>query len=302
MEGLSARTILVASAIALVPVYLWKRSRRSATKQNQPPLVGNIVQAFQFMRKGLIFRYFIQLAQTYGKIFSFGLNGQKIHFVTDAANAKYILTSTDFVRGDLILEISAGFFDSALFSLPTGTKWQQHRKCTIKVDLVLQPVFAPINLKNAENIIDMKTIEAISIWQRKNGQIIDINQYFSSITLDVIGLFAYSHNFNALANAEHAEEVQSSMHLDFMFRALAARIFYSPLLWYFLGIAPNNSKPIKAKEYFDQTIKKVINERFAKVQLEANTEIQKNWNMLDRMLFANAVDQVKLNLIEIYKR
>ncbi|KAI0633801.1 cytochrome P450 [Trametes polyzona] len=69
---------------------------------------------------------------------------------------------------------------------------------------ILNPAFGPAQIRNLTSIFVDKSVELRNIWQdmaKRGSAKIDVAQYLSRMTLDVIGLAGFGYHFNAL-NAE----------------------------------------------------------------------------------------------------
>jgi cytochrome P450 len=76
--------------------------------------------------------------------------------------------------------------------------------------------------------------------------------------------------------------------------------FYPPFLWKYMEINTENPRLQEAKRYVDKVLDDLIEERQEKVVAEHGTTLQANWNMLDRMLFTNTIDDgIKFDRAEI---
>lgn len=139
-----------------------------------------------------------------------GLFGKSFICVLDADIVKQILTSKAgspnprFVKGLYYLKRVIG---DGLVTID-GTKWHRHRK-------IIQPSFNNHVLKEALNsCIPDLTGRLITAWKERPGDDIDIAAHFSSLTLDIIGKVAFSHEFQSMASVEKWAKGEQKVELE----------------------------------------------------------------------------------------
>jgi cytochrome P450 len=223
----------------------------------------------------------MELKQRFGDIFQFKLIDKQTIGICDAEVAKCILTSNDFPREDSFERAAVGIFDHVLAVLPTGEEWYRHRK-------FLQPAFAPLNLNNAKETVDLKIVKAVELWRERDGEVLNFFHEIGKVSLDIIGLMAFGHDFDTINCIENKE----GEYLDTMFEAVALRFAFPQYLWSLLKIDNKQPSLIKAKLHFKILLDQVIDDRRQKVAIEFGTLLQKDWNILDRLLYSNINDNV----------
>jgi cytochrome P450 len=77
-----------------------------------------------------------------------------------------------------------------------GDRWMRHRQ-------IIQPAFFTQAIKDALNThVPRLTLEFVECWKKAHGREIELSSHISSLTLDIIGQVAFSHQFRALKSVE----------------------------------------------------------------------------------------------------
>ncbi|KAH6576429.1 hypothetical protein BASA60_004540 [Batrachochytrium salamandrivorans] len=164
------------------------------------PIVGNLLSIISYNAKGKLGEYFDGLTNKYGDIYNVKFRpGLDMVLSTDINVGKLILTSPDFSRKSPFIESSSDILNDALFALPSGERWKVHRK-------FIQPAFGPSHLRHSV-VVSLKIVEKVKkifdLWISNSDTefvVTDVTGLFSSITLDVIGEVAFTHNFGAVGS------------------------------------------------------------------------------------------------------
>ena len=156
-----------------------------------------------------------------------------------------------------------------------GEQWFRHRK-------IIQPAFFTQALKNELNIrVPALTSKFVEYWKKApNGREIDIASHIASLTLDIIGHVAFSHEFRALesikdwAEDPNGDEVGESKDTFIQALQTAIRPRLVTILSIVLGIPALgkycNPSMRQGRKAMDQEVDKII--RAASVQLEKARE------------------------------
>jgi cytochrome P450 len=77
-----------------------------------------------------------------------------------------------------------------------GDRWKRHRA-------IIQPAFFTQAIKDALNThVPRLALEFVECWKKAHGREIELSTHLSSLTLDIIGQVAFSHQFRALKSVE----------------------------------------------------------------------------------------------------
>ncbi len=109
-----------------------------------------------------------------------------------------------------------------------GKNWSRHRR-------ILQPCFQTGLVKSAlKDALPSKMDSLIESWKKSEGRVIDVYAHMSAITLDILGVVSFAHEFNALdtitswANDSEADKIDEIQ--DPMMKSLST-VFKPRLLW-----------------------------------------------------------------------
>lgn len=176
------------------------------------PIVGHLPWLIKYTSRYAFHDFLGDLSHRYGDISAFTLFGSSFVTIERASEAKRILTSNNFGRGDLLQSMFSGLLSFALFLLPSNDGlWKKHRKW-------IQPAFGPANVRftlDASNTV-MHRVEGF-LDQLINDtpdailKSLDMAHLSSLITLDIIGRVAFSRdlkNVEALQTLKKTETAE----------------------------------------------------------------------------------------------
>lgn len=156
---------------------------------------------------------------------------------SDPTTIKQVLSNgTDFVRDQNFQNGSEGIAKYALFMLPTHTPghemlWKKHRK-------LLQPAFGPYHLKALVEITSNVCNSLFSSLKKTDLKNINLHKAFHAISMDVIGLSAFSYDFTLTKNYHDQTHKCFSTLDDFTNIGIAMERRFAPkILWKSLGCA-----------------------------------------------------------------
>ncbi|KAI8903053.1 cytochrome P450 [Gorgonomyces haynaldii] len=153
------------------------------------PVFGIISKIAQHKRNGTIHLFLQQFADKPISKFRPFL-GATVFTIADPAVAKQILTdSAHFGRGIVFQNAAIDIMPMALFLIPSGEMWKQHRK-------LLQPGFGPVHLKHALEVSSQCTLGWLS-HVKPSGRV-NIHAAANALALDILGRVAFGHDFQAV--------------------------------------------------------------------------------------------------------
>lgn len=146
-----------------------------------------------------------------------GMFGQHFLMTVDADCVKQILTSKVdvdplYMKNYVVVKRSLG--DGLVTA--NGSIWHRHRR-------IIQPAFDTKALENKLSCVVPGLVNRlIQSWKSKEGNDVDVASHFSALTLDVIGIVAFSHDFQATDAVEKwSSDINPSVKLhDPLIRAL----------------------------------------------------------------------------------
>jgi cytochrome P450 len=85
-----------------------------------------------------------------------------------------------------------------------GEQWMRHRS-------IIQPAFLAQSLNQMlTDLIPQLTTRLVTSWKRAQGREIELSSHLSALTLEIIGLAAFSHEFGALDNVQEWAEAAAA--------------------------------------------------------------------------------------------
>ncbi|KAJ3401741.1 hypothetical protein HDV05_000291, partial [Chytridiales sp. JEL 0842] len=242
MDSLSSSTAVGAAiaAVAIAALLAYDRHyiHKNHTVPGPPrlPFIGNFLSWIAFVTAGKDHEMREAMHAKYGSIVSlsgFGKEG------VDIADADFISQQfTSLKRADLITQLSKGIFRYALFILPSDDVWKRHRK-------FIQPGFGPSHLRQGVDASNHVMNTLCSLWDPKLDQEqdhsiknirVDLFHLASSISLDVIGLVAFSYSYDSVLYYEMPERQTAIKSYNRAFELIMGRLGIPEVLWSLLGL------------------------------------------------------------------
>ncbi|KAJ3117908.1 hypothetical protein HK098_006080, partial [Nowakowskiella sp. JEL0407] len=248
------------------------------------PFVGVLFDLLPYINSKRMDLYTTLLNDQYGGICRLNA-GFHIVCIDDPAMAKRILSSQDFVRGNVLLEAAFDVAPYALFVLPSGDQWKKHRKG-------LQPAFGPNHLREAFAVSLECGDELLDIWEsqlRKGDDTRNVMDDFTMLTGDVIAKIAFSINLGAVKSLELKEVLEFHEHMEKIAETIQNRVGLRSMkiLWGLFGIKSSNLQTTRT--YMTTMLQKVIDDKKEIIAQKKNEGIdvsQDKWgrDLLDRLL------------------
>ncbi|GAB2300648.1 Belongs to the cytochrome P450 [Dionaea muscipula] len=143
---------------------------------------------------GALFLPLFKWMNQYGSIYRLAAGPRNFVVVSDPAIAKHVLRNygTKYAKG-LVAEVSEFLFGSG-FAIAEGPLWTARRRAVLPslhkkyLSVIVDKVFC----KCAERMVDKLKLSAA------NGTAVNMEELFSQLTLDVIGLSLFNYNFDSL--------------------------------------------------------------------------------------------------------
>ncbi|OIW01576.1 hypothetical protein TanjilG_21156 [Lupinus angustifolius] len=142
---------------------------------------------------GALFLPLFKWMNDYGPIYRLAAGPRNFVVVSDPAIAKHVLKNYGKYAKGLVAEVSEFLFGSG-FAIAEGPLWTARRRAVVPslhkryLSIVVDRVFC----KCAERLVEKLQTDAL------NGTAVNMEEKFSQLTLDVIGLSVFNYNFDAL--------------------------------------------------------------------------------------------------------
>ncbi|KAJ3176899.1 hypothetical protein HK101_010362 [Irineochytrium annulatum] len=234
----TAALTAVACVLALIVLFRAFRARKDRIPGPFAlPIIGNASLVLKYSGKFHLLRDV--MTKAYGRIYRIvsPATGRQIVFTSDVDCAKRIFAGDNFTRSGRAQWIVEDMFRTVLFIMPTDADWRKHRK-------FLQPGFGPTHLRQALEATDTVTGELLSIWDQRlaaNAEtdkpyVTDIYHVASSLTIDVIGLVAFSYRYNCIPNHEEPEALKTMKAYQSVFEVISQRFGTPRIFWRYRGV------------------------------------------------------------------
>ncbi|KAL2920320.1 hypothetical protein HK105_200398 [Polyrhizophydium stewartii] len=280
-----ATALAAAAAAALVFALVQPLLERGPPGPYPWPFVGILPQAFNYIREGRIHDYIDAAMARYGPIVRLRLFGQSMNIVSDVESSRRILNSSEFLREDYLHNATKDVFCYLLIVMPSGEMWKKHRK-------LLQPAFGPSHLRHVVQVSHQVVSEMADGWAKMaaassdKATIVDVHKYFASLTLDVIGQVAFTHQFGGVRSMLSGKDNEGLKSFQALTRAAQLRVAIWPILWHVFGIARTSPFIVKTHQDALKSVMAVLSER--KKELADNggkcPRSSKDMEVLDRLL------------------
>ncbi|KAJ3194759.1 hypothetical protein HK101_001930 [Irineochytrium annulatum] len=189
------------------------------------PILGNMPLIMQY--SGRVHELREDLRKKYGPIYRLHFTfGRSVIAIGDAVAARKVLNSDKYSRSGFFLTFTPDIF--------------KHRK-------FLQPGFGPSHLRHALVSTNQVLDGLFTIWNDKSSSVdgpyeTDMFHVASSLTVDVIGLVAFSYRYDCILNhLDEAAQVQMRAY-QASFDVIAKRLSTPSLLWRSRGLAADQVK------------------------------------------------------------
>ncbi|WOH00857.1 hypothetical protein DCAR_0520233 [Daucus carota subsp. sativus] len=142
---------------------------------------------------GALFLPLFKWMNMYGPIYRLAAGPRDFVVVSDPAIAKHVLRNYGKYAKGLVAEVSEFLFGSG-FAIAEGPLWTARRRAVVPslhkkyLSVMVDRVFC----KCAERLVEKLEISAL------NGSAVNMEEQFSQLTLDVIGLSVFNYNFDSL--------------------------------------------------------------------------------------------------------
>ncbi|XAR54734.1 Carotene epsilon-monooxygenase [Bertholletia excelsa] len=142
---------------------------------------------------GALFLPLFKLMNAYGPIYRLAAGPRNFVVVSDPAVAKHVLRNYGKYAKGLVSEVSEFLFGSG-FAIAEGQLWTVRRRAVVPSlhKKYLSTIVDRVFCKCAERLVEKLEIDAL------NGSAVNMEEKFSQLTLDVIGLAVFNYNFDSL--------------------------------------------------------------------------------------------------------
>lgn len=144
---------------------------------------------------GALFLPLFNLMKKYGPIYRLAAGPRNFVVVSDPAIAKHILRNYGKYAKGLVSEVSEFLFGSG-FAIAEGPLWTVRRRAVVPslhkkyLSVIVDKVFC----RSAKRLVEKLMPDALS------GAEVNMEEKFSQLTLDVIGLSLFNYNFDSLTS------------------------------------------------------------------------------------------------------
>ncbi|KAJ3298027.1 hypothetical protein HDU79_000878 [Rhizoclosmatium sp. JEL0117] len=236
------------------------------------PLIHNMPDFLMPLLTDTFYLYYRNLNRTLGPIMTHFIFDRVENYVSDPTEMKRILTSKEFRRNDFFLKVTPDVFGYALFAMETGPVWQKHRKAIVSG---MGPQFVRKAYGVTVDLVqDLTRMFDAHIASSEDGSfVMNIREYLSLLTLDVLTRVAFSHDMNCLQGFDDLKSgkdsvdkrsVQLRTYVDEIGRIGIYRTFVPKFLWGFFKISETDVVPIAT--YFDAMINEFLAPRRQKAE------------------------------------
>ncbi|KAL5034945.1 hypothetical protein BDV3_004439 [Batrachochytrium dendrobatidis] len=258
------------------------------------PLVGQFFTILPYANRRQTHEFFEKMRKTVGHIWLMKNMSTDIAVVSDPESVMRLLqNSTEITRGEKLQLSAQTMFEHSLFVLPGGPVWKKHRK-------LLQPAFGPLHLRFAAHASEEAIVQLSMLIEDEiraadsECYTIDIYQYMTAISMDIMGQVTLKHDFKAVRSVYDQEDSKTPGVFDKLVTFLQRRLFIPPFLWGLVGLH-NSSPEIRS------TVGSVVNmvKAMIKDYKDAHKNDQSNdikdkkhMDVLERLLHSNSEAQL----------
>ncbi|AES60693.1 putative carotene epsilon-monooxygenase [Medicago truncatula] len=178
------------------PDWLTSLSKSLTTSKNDDsniPIASAKLDDVSDLLGGALFLPLFKWMNEYGPIYRLAAGPRNFVVVSDPAIAKHVLKNYGKYGKGLVAEVSEFLFGDG-FAIAEGPLWTARRRAVVPslhkryLSIMVDRVFC----KCAERLVEKLQADAV------NGTAVNMEDKFSQLTLDVIGLSVFNYNFDAL--------------------------------------------------------------------------------------------------------
>ncbi|KAM7468246.1 hypothetical protein LguiB_015808 [Lonicera macranthoides] len=157
------------------------------------PIASAKLEDVKDLLGGALFLPLFKWMKEYGPIYRLAAGPRDFVIVSDPAIAKHVLRNYGKYSKGLVAEVSEFLFGSG-FAIAEGPLWTARRRAVVPslhkkyLSVIVDRVFC----KCAERLVEKLKTSAL------NGSAVNMEEQFSQLTLDVIGLAVFNYNFDSL--------------------------------------------------------------------------------------------------------
>ncbi|CAA0830350.1 Carotene epsilon-monooxygenase- chloroplastic [Striga hermonthica] len=187
---------------------LQERPQLKSSDESNIPVAAAKLEDVSDLLGGALFLPLFKWMNEYGPIYRLAAGPRNFVIVSDPAIAKHVLRNygTKYAKG-LVAEVSEFLFGSG-FAIAEGSLWTVRRRAVVPslhkkyLSVIVERVFC----RCAEQLVEKLKPDMLS------GSAVNMEEKFSQLTLDVIGLALFNYNFNSLtANSPVIDAVYTAL-------------------------------------------------------------------------------------------
>ncbi|KAJ3391003.1 hypothetical protein HDU84_006675 [Entophlyctis sp. JEL0112] len=268
------------------------KSRKVIPGPKGYPLVGMLFEVRDYSRRAKMYAFNDKIIEKYGRLATFNVLNINVFVTADHRLTHRILTETaNFRRGPRFERVLHGVADNVLFAMQTGDLWKKHRK-------YLQPAFAPAQLRYAAEVASSECNSLVDMWKNQAATqggkfVVDIFRSLTALTLDIIGLISFSHQFHSVESfLKGTDSYDHNIFLDIT-RLIHQRTSVPPILWKYYNLHDDCQTIARVRQF---------SERFFNEIMQSKNKFHSNGNidLLDRLLASDSEDRAKFTKEEIF--
>ncbi|KAJ3412596.1 hypothetical protein HDV05_000464 [Chytridiales sp. JEL 0842] len=233
---------LTSTYFLLQPIFAKPKCPTIAGPKPPIPYLGNLDLIIGYVASGKDHELRDILFKQYGEIYKLETLDETIILLSNPSEArKVFMQGETYMRNPVFTHLAKGVMSYGLFIMPAHQVWKRHRK-------VLTWGFGPSHIRETVVVTNQVMDVLEGIWRdqliedgSKNLQV-DLFNLASSITIDVIGRIAFSHDYKTVLNHREPAKQKELQALNDVFKFIIGRYGTPEWMWGTMGLSVNDVK------------------------------------------------------------